>query len=318
MLRAVWFELDHSAKTREPSFLGDILSGDIEPGGNPRYANETNEERRARFIAMAENMRKNAELNDARGAHDIAARGREWADELERDAREIAHEPWNWSPGEMARRLSAALGRAATGEEISAAMSLAESRRMPPNPAHWEAALKSITTMLGHLAQSQSEPDQEPGRHARPRFEARRPPAPAETDEERQARLRALADDLRKNAERNDARGAHDLGTEPREWDTRSVPRRSLSNQEPQRQGEPWDWSAREMAERLIAALGRPLRGWELQDAMHLAATRRLPTDPTHWEAALKVVAQGPAAQPRSAPDQQPESPVRRPRYRQR
>jgi hypothetical protein len=65
------------------------------------------------------------------------------------------------------------------------------------------------------------------------------PPAPAETDEERQTRLRALADDLRKNAERrSDARGAHDLAAEQREWDTRSIP------------------SSRTMAERLTAALG--------------------------------------------------------------
>jgi hypothetical protein len=43
----------------------------------------------------------------------------------------------------------------------------------------------------------------------------------AETNEERQARLRASADRLLENAERSDARSAHDLD-EPREWDTRA------------------------------------------------------------------------------------------------
>jgi len=61
--------------------------------------------------------------------------------------------------------------------------------------------------------------------------------APAETNEERQARLRASADDLLKNAKRGEARSAYDLGAEPREWDTRarSVPPRSLSDQEAKR-----------------------------------------------------------------------------------
>ena len=48
--------------------------------------NETNEERQARWLAMAQDIRIKADANDARGAHDMAARGREWADELERDA----------------------------------------------------------------------------------------------------------------------------------------------------------------------------------------------------------------------------------------
>ena len=43
--------------------------------------NETNEERQARWLAMAQDIRIKADANDARGAHDMA----EWADELERD-----------------------------------------------------------------------------------------------------------------------------------------------------------------------------------------------------------------------------------------
>jgi len=68
--------------------------------------------------------------------------------------------------------------------------------------------------------------DKEPGLPIPPRV-------PAETNEERQARLRAAHDDLLKNAERSDARSADDAGQ--REWDTRSVPARSLSDQEAKR-----------------------------------------------------------------------------------
>jgi hypothetical protein len=51
------------------------------------------------------------------------------------------------------------------------------------------------------------------------------PRAPAETNEQRQARLRAAADKPLENAERGDARSADDWG-EPREWDTRSADRK--------------------------------------------------------------------------------------------
>jgi len=145
------------------------LMGAIEDIPGP-YTNETNEERQARLLASAQDTRKAADANDARGAHDMAARAREWADELERDAREIAHHPWIWSPGEMAAQLKAALGRTATGEEIRVAMSLAESRRLPPNPDHWEAALKAVTTMLARLAQL---PGQEPEHRRRRLLRAR-------------------------------------------------------------------------------------------------------------------------------------------------
>jgi len=160
-LRKITERLDQLIEQRRepPSYLSDLFE-DIEPPGAD--SDETAEERQARWLAMAEDQRKSADADDARGAHDMAAHGREWADELERNAREIAHQPWSWPPREMAERLTAALGRTATGKEISVAMKLAESRRLPPNPDHWEAALKAVTTMLGRLAQLRSEPEREP------------------------------------------------------------------------------------------------------------------------------------------------------------
>jgi plasmid stability protein len=61
------------------------------------------------------------------------------------------------SPRDMAVRLSAALGRAPTGEELSRAMVLAGGRRLSDDPALWGEALKA-----GQGAQARSVPNEEP------------------------------------------------------------------------------------------------------------------------------------------------------------
>jgi hypothetical protein len=67
-------------------------------------------------------------------------------------------------------------------------------------------------------APRRSEPDQEPERGtARSRLPWAREPDD-ETDEQRQARLRATAEGFRRNAKRHHARGAHDKAAQAREW----------------------------------------------------------------------------------------------------
>ena len=67
----------------------DALVGPRERGP---YANETAEQRLTRLFALAEDYRKSAERHDARGAHDMAAQTRGFAEEIQREATALAQE----------------------------------------------------------------------------------------------------------------------------------------------------------------------------------------------------------------------------------
>ena len=174
---------------------------------------------------------------------------------------------------EMVELLKAVLRRDPTDNELRAAARIKAERELPP--------------------------DQESGLPLSPR-------APAETDEERQARLRASADELLKNAKfRNDARGARDLGAEPREWDTRAPsvpPRRATARSrllgrellEPETD-EQWQARLRATAE----GFRRNAKRHEARGAHDKAAEARERADQLEREA-------------RSVSDQEPELPMPR------
>jgi hypothetical protein len=135
------------------------------------------------------------------------------------------------------------------------------------------------------------------------------PPGPGpytnETPEERQARLRASADDLLKKAKRNEARSGNDLGAEPREWDTRAPsvpPRRATARSrllgrellEPETD-EQWQARLRATAE----GFRRNAKRHEARGAHDKAAEARERADQLEREA-------------RSVSDQEPELPMPR------
>jgi hypothetical protein len=172
---------------------------------------------------------------------------------------------------EMVELLKAVLRRDPTDNELRAAARIKAERELPP--------------------------DQESGLPLSPR-------APAETDEERQARLRASADELLKNAKcRNDARGARDLGAEPREWDTRARSTR-----------EPSDETNEQRQARLRATaegFRRNAKRHEARGAHDKAAEAREWADKLGRDARALTQEQAPR-QPRSVSDQEPELPMPR------
>jgi hypothetical protein len=142
------------------------------------------------------------------------------------------------------------------------------------------------------------------------------PPAPAETNEQRQARLRALADELLEKAERSDARSAHDLGAEPREWDTRSVARSAARSMQRAR-GLPDETDEQRQARLRATAEGfrRNAKRHEARGAHDKTAQAREWAD--ELERAATALNQGQAPQqPRSVSDQEPELPMQRQKRR--
>jgi hypothetical protein len=138
--------------------------------------------------------------------------------------------------------------------------------------------------------------------------------APAETDEEWQARLRASADELLENAERSDARSAHDLGAEPREWDTRSVARSAARSRPRARQ--PHNETDEQRQARLRATAEgyrRNAKRHEARGAHDKAAEAREYADELERDARA-----APQGQARSVSDQEPELPMPRQKGRTR